>query len=660
MNQPSSSHAYPIQQHLSDIRKYLRLIGIPRAFDNKTLWESNAWQNEVVPSDLEVISKAWDNLIQRKVTSTTIEYRSKRPWRSIDKATGREMVGETWLLNKAVAELDNEDNVAYVHAWLLDVSHQHYTEKIVTQRLNDALENKRASENFIDMVSHELRNPLSAILQSADGIITSLEATLSQDISKHASLQEVISDASSTIVLCSQHMKCIVDDILTLSKLDSNLLVITPDKAQPPRLIEKVLKMYESELKRTKVEARLEIEQSYNQILHNDDYVMLDPSRMLQVIINLLTNAIKFTQFMEERTIKVYLGASYDRPSGASHNLTFIEPRTIRRRGSSTIPSSEWGDGQEIFLQICVEDTGRGLSAEEISLLFQRFSQASPKTYKQYGGSGLGLFISRELTELQGGQIGVSSKGVGKGSSFSFYIRTQRCGLEDNKEGLSSVALQYVWGTSVIAPAASEADEPPVASTKGRTSLAPEKSRLSRVSTKRRYRKDDKVDQESATQALHVLIVEDNIINQKVMVQQLRRTGCVVHIANHGLECLSFLRKTPFWRPDASTFCPEDGSVSDTIPLSVVLMDWEMPTMDGLACVREIRRLQELGEITSHVPVIGCTANARTEQISIAMEAGMDDLVTKPFRIPDLVPQMNALVAKHSGTSAQDSQAQAH
>lgn len=635
------------------------MIGITRTFDNKTLWENIAWQNEVVPSDLEVISEAWDNLIQRKVTSTTIKYRAKRPWRSVDKATGREMVGETWLLNKAVAELDDEDNVAYVHAWLLDVSHQHYTEKIMTQRLNDALENKRASENFIDMVSHELRNPLSAILQSADGIITVLEETLNQDISKNASLQEVISDASSTIVLCSQHMKCIVDDILTLSKLDSNLLVITPDKAQPPSLIEKVLKMYESELKRTKVEARLEIEQSYNQIFRNDDYVMLDPSRMLQVVINLLTNAIKFTQFMEERTIKIYLGASYDRPSGAAHNLTFIEPRTIRR-GSSATSSAEWGDGQEIFLQICVEDTGRGLSAEEISLLFQRFSQASPKTYKQYGGSGLGLFISRELTELQGGQVGVSSKGVGKGSSFSFYIRAQRCFLEDNKEGLSSVALQYVWDTSVVAPAVSEADEPPVHSTERRTSLAPEKPRLSRVPTKRRYRKDDKIDQEFATQALHVLIVEDNLINQKVMVQQLRRTGCVVHIANHGLECLSFLQKTPFWRPDASTSCPEDGSASDTIPLSVVLMDWEMPTMDGLTCVREIRRLQELGEITSHVPVIGCTANARTEQISIAMEAGMDDLVTKPFRIPDLVPQMKALVAKHSETSAQDSHAQPH
>jgi hypothetical protein len=85
----------------------------------------------------------------------------------------------------------------------------------------------------------------------------------------------------------------------------------------------------------------------------------------------------------------------------------------------------DWGKGEEIYLEFTVQDTGRGLSEDEKKLLFQRFSQASPRTHVTYGGSGLGLFISRELTELQGGEIGVSSE-AGKGSTFSFYVKCRR------------------------------------------------------------------------------------------------------------------------------------------------------------------------------------------------------------------------------------------
>jgi hypothetical protein len=98
----------------------------------------------------------------------------------------------------------------------------------------------------------------------------------------------------------------------------------------------------------------------------------------------------------------------------------------------------DWGAGEEIFLEFLVQDTGRGLSAEELKLLFQRFSQASPRTHVQYGGSGLGLFISRELTELQGGEIGVSSE-AGKGSTFAFYIKGRRS--SEPKEVIDSVPV---------------------------------------------------------------------------------------------------------------------------------------------------------------------------------------------------------------------------
>jgi len=137
------------------------------------------------------------------------------------------------------------------------------------------------------------------------------------------------------------------------------------------------------------------------------------------------------------------------------------------------------------------------------------------------------------------------------------------------------------------------------------------------------------------------------------MSQQLRRLGCTVHLANHGLEALEFLRKTSFWadrppptRDHEEAPSPQTRPHSDVIPLSVVLMDLEMPVLGGLETVKRIRSLQSEGAIVGHVPVIAVTANARSEQIAIAIDHGMDSVVTKPFRIPELVPQMEGLMKR--------------
>lgn len=112
-----------------------------------------------------------------------------------------------------------------------------------------------------------------------------------------------------------------------------------------------------------------------------------------------------------------------------------------RNKHSDLTKERDWGDGEEIYIHFAVQDTGRGLNDQEKKMLFLRFSQASPRTHVQYGGSGLGLFISRELTELQGGEIGVASE-AGVGSTFAFYVKAKRSSAPPETEGLARPAVR--------------------------------------------------------------------------------------------------------------------------------------------------------------------------------------------------------------------------
>lgn len=128
-----------------------------------------------------------------------------------------------------------------------------------------------------------------------------------------------------------------------------------------------------------------------------------------------------------------------------------------------------------------------------------------------------------------------------------------------------------------------------------------------------------------------ILLVEDNLVNQRVLRKQLEKIDAVVDVAGDGLEALEKIEKS-VWR---------EGEES----LDIVLMDLEMPVMGGLECVQKIRELQSSGKIEGHLPVIVVSANARTEQIEEAEKSGSDDFVSKPFRIGELVPKISRLVA---------------
>lgn len=198
------------------------------------------------------------------------------------------------------------------------------------------------------------------------------------------------------------------------------------------------------------------------------------------------------------------------------------------------------------------------------------------------------MFISRQLTELQGGEIGVASK-AGVGSVFAFYVKARKTESKDiahlkEKTNAGSQLLTV----PLIQPSISRVSSAPAS--------IPTTSSL-----------------DSGPAKWHVLIVEDNLVNQRVLAKGIRKLGCTVHVANHGGEALDLLQQTRYYK----------GREDDGKELTVILMDLEMPIMDGLTCVRKIRSLEEEGLVTYHLPIIAVTANARTEQVNAAKASGM-------------------------------------
>ena len=547
----------------------------------KSSLSGDKWMDAVMAEDRERLSKLWADLVNNAV-ALEAEIRFKTPR---EDQNGNRC--DTWVLASAFPDQNPDGSLRMIFGSITDISQQKWAEHFEKRRVTEAVEMKRQQENFIDITSHEMRNPLSAMLQCADEIHNSLE-DLQANQYPEGTVQKIMEnaiEASSTITLCAQHQKRIVDDILTMSKMDSALLVVTPCPTRPKSIVQRALKMFENEVQSNKIEMNFHADESLEKL--GIDWVTMDPSRVLQVLINLTTNSIKFTSRQKTRTINVRLGASVERLS-SNGIVAFVPSRS--KREDLTENTRDWGTGDQVYIHFAVQDTGRGLTEDEKRILFLRFQQASPRTHITYGGSGLGLFISRELVELQGGEIGVAST-AGEGSTFAFYIKARR----------------------TTAPA-SDMDQFPGL---GQREIPPRGNAIALPLRDSRSTSGDTPPPQRSLPGgkFRILVVEDNIVNQKVLARQLRNIGCIVHVANQGVECLERLHESTFWKGNKGN--------KEAIEIDVVLMDQEMPIMDGLACTKEIRRLEKNGDFIAHVAIIAVTANARNEQIDTAIGVGM-------------------------------------
>ncbi|THZ70675.1 hypothetical protein D6C84_10401 [Aureobasidium pullulans] len=503
-----------------------------------------------------------------------------------------------WVEGIAFAERDETGNLVSVQGWVSDVSHRKFAESIKDERLQEALANKEAADRFVDMVSHEVRNPLSSMLLLVETILSVLPSETSTLTTLAPEDVATILSAAQTIALCIHHQKNIVNDVLELSKLDSNLMELSFESSRPLDFLERNLQMFSADLMAAKIESLVQLLPSYQETLVGA--VLMDSSKMTQVLVNLLTNAIKFTRDTKSNTrkITISLGASSSRPTGSELGVHLVPLRdTSKAKVDAQLLGTHEADA--LFLHCSVADTGCGLTPKEISHLFERFSQASPKTHKQYGGSGLGLFIARELIELHSGQIGVKGE-PDVGSTFTFYIKVYR-------EPPTTAKSENVQ---------------PEANGRGTTRRKSSTQPSGRKAT-------------FSIKNLHIHLVEDNLITLKVMKLQLLKAGCkFLTTSENGQQALDDLATS------------ELDARGDSEPVSIILLDCEMPIMDGLTCARRIRELERIGDLTRHIPIIAITANARPQQINNAIDAGMDEVVTKPFDMVDLVDRVEALIRK--------------
>ncbi|OJJ56688.1 hypothetical protein ASPSYDRAFT_91937 [Aspergillus sydowii CBS 593.65] len=585
--------------------------------------------------DYEQIAESYHDAVQKKT-------RIRREYQATGKTDEWRALSLTPLDADDLEQFGLSENGGFI-CMISDITPEKTAELLQRKIADDAEQRKQQQERFIDMISHEVRNPLSAILHCAEDIMDVVQDQAPDNAKEQMAR---IAEAAETINLCIAHQKKIIDDVLIYSKLDASMLTLAPQQVQPKSHLATLLTMFRPELRKQQIEFQYQLDQSYADC--DLDWVVADLDKMGQVLINLVSNAIKFTaESQNDRKIRVSMGAARVRPPSYPPNVVFFEPNEAALKLDST-GDPEWGGGEKAYIMVAVKDTGIGISDQHQKLLFERFKQATPRTDRIYGGYGLGLNISRRLCHMHGGEIGVSSR-EGEGSTFGFFFTVRRCldqpevAEEDRESPVDELCHQIKEldsKTPDVKRDTSMADfsqDPPITHVNEvavSTTSDERKDHSAKLAAKvdqgdspsgasRPATNVDEFSPKQEPKAItdmskledphHILFVEDNIINQRVLSRKLKIAGFEVTTANNGHEALDA------WKRD--TF-------------DCILMDQEMPLMDGISATREIRALEN--DKGSRIPILGVTANVRQDQQADMLDAGMDGIVHKPYKMLDL------------------------
>ena len=396
----------------------------------------------------------------------------------------------------------------------------------------------KAKSEFLANMSHEIRTPMNAIVGMTHLLAgTGLNATQQNYVEK--------AEHSARLLLR------IINDILDFSKIDAGRMEIDKVKFSVHKLTRHIHDMVVGLANAKSLKVNFIVQPNV------PEYVVGDSMRLEQILLNLTNNAVKFTQTGE---VSVCISRQNKDP----------EPGKLR-------------------LLFEVQDTGIGMTKEQLDVLFVPFTQADSSITRKYGGTGLGLAISRSLVGLMGGEIWSEST-LGKGSKFSFTV---------NLDLPSDLPSDNPNVENVNDTSANTALNPKPGNGTGAHSEIVEKQEAT-FSTQLA---DDNFD---SLQGLRVLLAEDNEINQMIANAFLSDKGIVVDIANNGLEAIEALEKNNY---------------------DVVLMDIQMPGMDGLTATAKIRENPKY----ENLPIIAMTAHAMPGDRELSIEKGMNDHLTKPI-----------------------------
>ncbi len=403
--------------------------------------------------------------------------------------------------------------------WVIrDISHQKQVEAALQKAKESAEVASRTKSEFLANMSHELRTPLNAIL--------GFTQLMSDDESLNVSQKETLGIINSS----GEHLLCLINDVLEMSKIEAGRVVLNETIFDLYYMLDSLKNMLKLKAKAKGLRLMFEIAADVPQ------HVSTDEIKLRQVLINLIGNAIKFTQ---EGSVILRV-ASPPRPPTVGNDGDFTDRKVI---------------------QFEVEDTGVGIAGEELFSVFKPFVQTTSGR-KSQEGTGLGLPISRKFIRLMGGNIAFSS-GLGKGTTFTFDIKVQAITLPEESQKLREFAAGNLSESITVSPP-------------------------------------------------RILLAEDNIVNQKVALRMLSKLGYEADVVQNGKEVLEALKHHHY---------------------DVILMDIQMPEMDGLETTKHI--LECKSDRTCPI-VIAMTANAMKEDRDRYLQAGMKDHIAKPIRLEEL------------------------
>jgi signal transduction histidine kinase len=376
-----------------------------------------------------------------------------------------------------------------------------------TDQMQEAMRSAQAASQakseFLANISHELRTPMNGVIGMLD---IALDRELSADVAEQL----------QTAQRCAYSSLSLLNDLLDLSKIEAGKMTLEKLPFDLRVLVADCIQANQPKATENSVSLQAEVSPDVPR------QIMGDPLRMRQIIANLVSNAVKFTE----------------------HGSV-----TVRAGGQFTEPG-------KFTLRISVEDNGTGIPAGQLLSIFEKFTQADGSVSRRFGGTGLGLAITRSLVELHGGDIQVQSE-LGRGSTF---IVTLQC----------------------------EAD--------AATDAAQKAKILEHVASK----------PSAIASPARILVVEDNQVNQKVVTAVLRKRGFSIELANDGQEALNKLDKSAAF--------------------DLILMDVQMPVLDGLEATRLIRKEPRWNRL----PIVAMTAHAMNGDKERCLEAGMNGYISKP------------------------------